>query len=531
MDDLTINEVLCFVSFQSDKVTTDYLHKILLDFYSLEEVTKAKALLISEFDKVLEPELIKEQRKSRLNGKVCAKDKIVKDILDIWQTLDRENAGSLSTQFVACDVNRLPLINADKCNLQFLVSSILQLQDQARQQEEFNQLILNTLLKVNKRLEDPSAAATLNRSLPPTPVRLQRNKRKNESAADGSDDDSDGGADDEFEDDVVIITQASGTDRNKNSRKAKKRKKSSTGLSKSTLPTPQLSPALTSTPQPLLTPSTTTTTSTTSSATTLTTVQPTTAPRVDAPPTTALADSAFPSLLPASSPALTSAAAAGSPPPPPPPPSPLPPPLSPTPPISAALLAALSVAPPPLSVAAPLIPTATTSGAGLLPVVVPASSSEDPASSSVDPASSSEDLATLLLPPAAYADAVKSVTTPGKWNLAKARKNKKIVPVVGSGVSDILKGVPAPSRDFWDISVSRLVESATEDQVRRLLHLHGIEVKEIFLFASKIKGTKSARVRVARAHRDRAKDANVWPHGCRVADWVRKQRAPKTPSS
>ena len=168
MSTLTINELLCFVSVQSDKLTTDFLHQKLLDFYSLEEVTKAKNVLLVAFDKVLEPELVKEQRKGRLNGKTSAKDKIVKDILEIWQTLDRENAGLLSTQFVAADINRLPLINADKFNIQFLVSSILKLQDQAAEQNNLNQLILNTLLKVDQRLEAPVTAnlGTQPRSLP-----------------------------------------------------------------------------------------------------------------------------------------------------------------------------------------------------------------------------------------------------------------------------------------------------------------------------------------------------------------------------
>ena len=136
MATLTINELLCFVSVQSDKLTSDFLHQKLHDFYSAEEVTKAKQILLAEFDKVLDPELVKDQRKNRLNGKTSAKDKVVKDILEIWQILDRENAGLLSTQFVAADINRLPSVNADKFNLQFLVSSILKLQDQARSSEK-----------------------------------------------------------------------------------------------------------------------------------------------------------------------------------------------------------------------------------------------------------------------------------------------------------------------------------------------------------------------------------------------------------
>ena len=120
MATLTINELLCFISSQADKLPFDCLHQSLQDFYSLEEVTKAKQLLVLEFDKVLDPDLIKEQRKNRLNGKTSAKDKVARDILEIWQILDRENAGLTATQFVAVDINRLPAVNADKFNLRFL---------------------------------------------------------------------------------------------------------------------------------------------------------------------------------------------------------------------------------------------------------------------------------------------------------------------------------------------------------------------------------------------------------------------------
>ena len=117
MANLQINEILCFISVQSDKLPTDFLHKIIQDFYSIDEVTKAKSALLAEFDKVLDPEIIKEQRKNRLNGKTSAKEKIVRDILEIWQIIDQHNADALNVIFVASDVNPIPSVNADKFNL------------------------------------------------------------------------------------------------------------------------------------------------------------------------------------------------------------------------------------------------------------------------------------------------------------------------------------------------------------------------------------------------------------------------------
>ena len=83
------------------------------------------------------------------------------------------------------------------------------------------------------------------------------------------------------------------------------------------------------------------------------------------------------------------------------------------------------------------------------------------------------------------------------------------------------------TRNYWDLSVSRLADSTTEDQVKRHLQSHGIEVKEVFVFASKIRGTKAAKVCVSIEHRDKAKDGELWPLYCRVQDWIYKDRSAK----
>ena len=120
---LTINELLCFLSGQADKLSFNFLETTVRDFYTLEEARKAKQVLLSEFDKVCNPELVKEQRKERMNGKLSAKEKIVRDIVEIWQIVDQQCGGVLQTRFVAADIARLPVVNADKYNVQFLVSS------------------------------------------------------------------------------------------------------------------------------------------------------------------------------------------------------------------------------------------------------------------------------------------------------------------------------------------------------------------------------------------------------------------------
>ena len=103
MSTLTANELLCFVSVQYDKLSRDILHTTIHDFYTNDEAAKAKLTLINEVVKVLDPNLIKEPSTKRILGKAGVKQKLVKDVLDIWQILDRVKAGQLSTRFVAAD--------------------------------------------------------------------------------------------------------------------------------------------------------------------------------------------------------------------------------------------------------------------------------------------------------------------------------------------------------------------------------------------------------------------------------------------
>ena len=105
------------------------------------------------------------------------------------------------------------------------------------------------------------------------------------------------------------------------------------------------------------------------------------------------------------------------------------------------------------------------------------------------------------------------------------RKKKKIVPVSGSGVASVLEGVPKAKRDYWDISISRLKEGATEEKVKTHLQSQGIEVKEVFVFPSKIKGTVAAKVRVAIEHKDRILNGDLWPNGLQISSWMYKPKS------
>ena len=114
---------------------------------------------------------------------------------------------------------------------------------------------------------------------------------------------------------------------------------------------------------------------------------------------------------------------------------------------------------------------------------------------------------------------------PKPWSLPRARDQKKIVPIVGSGAASTIEGVAPLKRDFWELSVSRLKEDTTADKLRAHLHSHHIEVQDVFVFPSKVKGTIATKVRVDLQHRDQAKNQDIWLENIRVQDWIYKPKS------
>ena len=115
-----VNELLCFATSQYDKLNRQNLNDILLEFYTREEVIAAKHVLVSNCEKHGLSDAIAEQKIKRIGSNV--EQKVVKDILDIWEIIDTVKGGQLGTTFVAENPCRLPSVNADKFNLQFLMT-------------------------------------------------------------------------------------------------------------------------------------------------------------------------------------------------------------------------------------------------------------------------------------------------------------------------------------------------------------------------------------------------------------------------
>ena len=149
---LSVNECLCFVSNQCDNLNKNNLVSA-LDFYQIPDLSEAKELLITEFEKVGDVAQIQNFKTKRRENLPGANNKIIKDLIDIWEVVDTTLGGKLNVKFVAADINCLPSINADQFNLQFLIGAINKLQEKSQQQQDILVGVAQSLTSINERLD------------------------------------------------------------------------------------------------------------------------------------------------------------------------------------------------------------------------------------------------------------------------------------------------------------------------------------------------------------------------------------------
>jgi hypothetical protein len=118
-----------------------------------------------------------------------------------------------------------------------------------------------------------------------------------------------------------------------------------------------------------------------------------------------------------------------------------------------------------------------------------------------------------------------------EWTLQGALRKKKIVSITGKSENSELKGVQPIPKDYWDLSVTRLAEDTTPDKVKTFLQGKGIDVKETWVFNSRIAGCKTAKVRISIEHKERAKNAEIWPAFAKIHDWIITPKSVKRKNS
>ena len=135
MATLVINEFLCCLLAQFNKIARDNLISMLHDFYGYRAALEAKNILISECEKLSVSDSISEFSIKRIGGKSGALLRVITDAIDIWTVVDREKKGEWLVQFVAADPNQLPRVNIEKIGLQFLLAAIVKLQEKVDDQD------------------------------------------------------------------------------------------------------------------------------------------------------------------------------------------------------------------------------------------------------------------------------------------------------------------------------------------------------------------------------------------------------------
>ena len=102
---MIVNELLNYVYHYIDKSANDHIKTIVLNFYTVNEVTEAKKCLWQNFKDHLESY---SERKS--TEKRSAKDANLDDIFKALKALDE---GEVSCEFVSKDLSRLPSVNPE----------------------------------------------------------------------------------------------------------------------------------------------------------------------------------------------------------------------------------------------------------------------------------------------------------------------------------------------------------------------------------------------------------------------------------
>ena len=511
----TFNDLLYFLVNQYDTLPRQSLNATILKSYSKEHFLTAKQILVSQCEKNKLTNQITDFKRNRISPNI--EQKLVKDIIDIWDVIDRETGGDLDTVFAASLPASIPAnqasLSVGDISLPDLFSSVLKLQQQNEYLRSQLEVITKSLTAIHHKLPRLDDTFLLNQSTrsshlqSPTSGRLSSPLRS---------------------------------------------------LPKTPFVTPSpLSETLSTTTEstvfssvhfgPLATTAATIVTDVTPAATEVTTPvasKVTPAATVVTPVATEVtpaATEATPAATEATTPATTEATDA----------------TDATPAAKEATPAATEARP----AATNVTPAATnvTPGATVeTPAATddnPAATNETPAATDVTPAASDETSAVTDdtpvaadasgAAPAATGEASDIAGVPdnsstanrrsysstasdlsssrANWTLAKARNKKRIIPVIGRAErigDDDLEGVAPNVKNYAELSISRLSVSTTSDKVKSHLHKHGIEVRDVFILSSKINGTKSAKVRVAIEQRDRAKSPDIWPQHCRVADWV-----------
>ena len=162
VQNIVVNELLCFLSNKVRSMTYDSLMKLCMDFYDEETVIAAKSTLLEH---VIIPES-DDKRKRRIGANKKASS--MKDILSIFLELTLEDV----PLFVANNLHNLPPLSMDNFDMSRVIHDMetIKLQMKILQEAQETSLAAHVAICREKSPEiDVAASPTHSTGTPPTP--------------------------------------------------------------------------------------------------------------------------------------------------------------------------------------------------------------------------------------------------------------------------------------------------------------------------------------------------------------------------
>lgn len=149
--DIAINSLLCFTVSKRNKLSENSLKRIILDYYSIDEVTAAKRRLISDIELFATDDASLPRFPDRSGDKRFERE--VNDVFAILSLIDERNIASKLPTYVADNCERIPSVKLDDGDLRFMLAKM----DKMAAMIEGLQATMNALFDINRKLSDSLA--------------------------------------------------------------------------------------------------------------------------------------------------------------------------------------------------------------------------------------------------------------------------------------------------------------------------------------------------------------------------------------
>jgi len=152
VDKILCDEVLAYVSYYRDSSTAESIRRVVLTFFSVEDICSAKKMLAYEFSTVLANCPLLTERRSSAVRQVHEAE--VEDIIGIFDVLDTQHMLDRYV-FTAIDLRKLPKFAPEESNLGAVAERQVQLESSV---EKLMQCVSQLQEKVNTESQDQSVS-------------------------------------------------------------------------------------------------------------------------------------------------------------------------------------------------------------------------------------------------------------------------------------------------------------------------------------------------------------------------------------